>query len=395
MIIKNEQFFYFFLSYIFFMPSAIWFGGQRFGIMLLFIMLVVYILFYPFSRIKISYSTLILISLLFLPLSISLNINYNHISINDSFEFIRIVLYLLIFIVSYNTSKLLKFENIVRISKIFLIFEFIFVILQRFEFFSILNFLEIIWDNEKNWIFRNTGSFSNPNYLAFFVVLSTIIILLYNTSKKLKIFFWLLGFIIIILTGSRTGIITYMLLTPMAIINLDKISIITVVKINLMLCIFLFSFYFLGQYFAEQNKYMFELLKIVSTGDISSVTTFAKRTDNWSNISLKINEFTYFFGLGPGKDIELKWVDNEYLATFSKYGIFGTIITVFIYSFISYKVNKFKIIYLSKLIRLYILLLVVFGLTAETFSSWLLMLPFFMFIGFWEQFYLDRTNIYG
>jgi len=380
MILKREHIYYLFLTYLFFMPSASWFGGMKAGIIFLFLILALVLLFFLFD-LKTPSSALFILGMLYIPLCISLSINSEHIVLNDTFEFIRITLYVFIFLFAYNFGQKVKYDYFVKLAMLFLFFELIFTIIQRLEVESVLNILRLIGSDEKNWKFRNTGSFTNPNNLAFFVILNSIIVIIGQSSKKIKIFFLFIAFFTIILTGSRAGFVSFIFLTSLASIDFEKLSFFSVFKFVGLLFVLGSLFYILGYYYAEENKYIFELLNVLETRDLKSVKTFSYRIVGWQEKFMMISYFDYFFGLGPGKGIGLKYVDNDYLATFFKYGFFGSLITIFVYGYIIFSSYKHKVRFYSKLVFLYILLLLIYSISVETFTSWFLVLPLFMIFG--------------
>jgi len=388
---KFSSSYYFILvyAYIVVMPSATWFGGQKSGILFLVAILLMLLMFKSFNRSGISKRLGFLIYMFFLPLVISVGVNFEFLIAADIYEFLRILIYLLVAIFGYQYGGKISYNQILFASKIIIIFEFFFVLMQRMEVSFVLSIFQFIWNNEKNWLYRNTGSFTNPNMLGFFMILMAIVVGVSEEKKVKKNIVFLVVFVIIFLTGSRTSLMVYMIIIPFSLID-DRHFFKNLSKVLFVLAGLSVMFYWVVEFYGEENKYMYELLSILYSGDINSVATFSYRLELWQNIISKINDSNFFWGMGPGKGIGLKYVDNEYIALFSKYGIFGFLFNFSIYIILMRYVNKDNvnfckkdkdIYFFARFMNIYFFVMLIFGITAETFTSWLYVLLFFAFLG--------------
>lgn len=384
MTLRKSTIFHFVSGYIFFIPTATWFGGQKFGLMMLMVLLSIFILlrYVQSDKPYIDYKNFFVISLLFFPLLFSMVLNPRYLIIDDVVEILRVILYALIFIFSYLYGRNVKYSSFIFFAKVFLIVQILVVVLQRFEVELVLDLFRLVWDDEKNWAFRNTGTFTNPNVLSFFSIVALSIILSGQVKVIIKLYFLLLAFTIIFLAASRTGLLAAILIGGLAFLNLQRNIILNFLKFIFIVLFLLLIIIYLLISFSEENYYISQILNLASTFDLDSISAFAQRLNHWDFVLDKMSAYSWFFGLGPGKGIGLRFIDSEYLALIVKYGLFGFLMTSFVFTYIFISVQK-VVGYdcYKKFFTLYLSLLLFSGLAVESFTTWYYILPFFMFYG--------------
>jgi hypothetical protein len=381
------------LLYIFFIPSAEWLGGQKAALVLLIIILGSYVIGNGRS-LKINNMAMLLMPVLFVPIILSMLLNLDGVVLGDVFELARVGLYILIYVVAYNMGHDFKYEKLLVVAKIFIIFQFIFVLSQRFDVSVITGLMKVLWSDEGNWAFRNTGSFSNPNALGYYSIVASVVIIAYEKKSYFitRMVYAFIPLIIILLSGSRTSLAIYLGIIPFAFFRSGLFNRKTLGYISLFVCFFVLIAYNIYTKYLDEHAYMAEIAFAIESGQLSKIGSFAMRLSLWDNILNSLDGLDYVFGKGPGKGIGLRFIDNEYLALLSKYGLIGLLTSVFIYSYLLFYINSRTCSDYTKVFNLITASLIIFGITGESFTSWYYVLPLYFMAGLCTSVSCDRNG---
>lgn len=326
-VIKNYHILQFLFLFFFFMPSSSTIGGKSLWY-LLFLACTFGSLIFGY-RARLSRSILVgTIVFMFALLSVSISLirSVEYLIADDVFELIRTTALLMFLIVGFLLSTF-KVENFLsKFFKFYIIVQLIVCIVQKFG--PIKTVLSMIWDMKKAWILRSTGTANNPNTLVLMSLMAYVYIFVYAERKSTKIGFSILTGLVVLLSGSRTGLLGYMFTVVCLNLINKKISFSFVLKSISVITILALGFYGIIAYIAESNAYMGELLRVVEGGtiDLSKVHTFNKRMKSWAEHYEYFNNsgvISYFIGIGPAKGIGFRVMDNDYSAVFIKYGGLG------------------------------------------------------------------------
>jgi len=369
---------------VFFIPSASAIGGFQ-----LWYIVTVGVVLYGVFKNKLEVDNLsksvfhfILISfiLLFVSLLFS-SINFG--SMQDFNEVLRLIGVFGVFYLMYvgYTEKWKK--KIVLFLKLFLLLQFIFCFLQAND--SVNRIMGVIWNTERIWDLRRTGSFANPNILSIFCVASYSYIF-FRIKNIQKIIFGLVVFGVILFTSSKTGLIAFFIIICT---NLFLIK----AKFNFKnIALFVIALLLLG-YVGVTLLYMYQheypyiaqiLMMFDNNMDVNQIKSIGDRQVMWTNALNQFNRFSSLqklVGIGPAKDTELNIIDNEFLTILVKMGIIGLlfyVLSIFILLVFLFK-NK-KSLGAKSMIAIVVLFLLSSG-SASTFIAWHLSLMFFLFLG--------------
>ncbi|QHA93675.1 O-antigen ligase family protein [Bacillus sp. N1-1] len=314
-------------------PSPTLLLGPSFGMRLIdFISLLVVAFVFINVKDKIipkDINVLFLLFIFFIELiSLFFSIFYNQVIIQDAFEIYRPFTYLLLFITVYNldifhsgySKKYIKILNFV----IWIIIAF--SLLELTNLLDFRNVLQYIYDYGKSRGINSTsqrivGTFYNPNYNALFlnVLINIFFTLLIYHKKKYFLFMTIILTILLLYTGSRTGVISLivslaviLLLTLFVSNNIIKLRI----KIKLLIAALLISLItisFIYPYIMESFKRF---------RDIENIQlNFTTRVDAWETaiVYFKLHPL---LGNGPGKAI-MDSFDNNYILIIFRNGLIG------------------------------------------------------------------------
>lgn len=312
-------------------------------------------------------------------------------NILDFNEFIRFFSYILIFlcVYSYLPDNTFDFNtlssSLLVLIKFFIVFELVIVILQSNDF--VLDIISLIWNMEKYWPLRRIGTCDNPNTLSILITICYSFVYIFEKRNKQSFLFFCMSFVVIVFSGSRTGLITFFLVFLLNYLLTNKI---TIKKIFVMIsCIILLGslfYWFLEQYKTE-FAYMAEILQIFENGNVNtdSVTTMSIRQEIWKNgleIFNKSGVYTFFLGTGPGKGTSIHIIDNDYLSIYIKTGIIGAFLNIIFWlgNLLYFYINREKLF--SRAMISIILVFSIAALTGAVFASWYLALFFFYFCTF-------------
>lgn|SRR5690554_111367 len=318
---------------------------------------------------------LLFISLLFSSMSFG--------SLQDFNEVLRLIGVLGIFYLMYVGYSENWNKKIVLFLKLFLLLQFLFCFLQEND--SVNRIMGIIWNTERIWDLRRTGSFANPNILSVFCVASYSYIF-FRIKNIQKIIYGLVVFGIILFASSKTGLIAFLIVIC---INIFLIKANFSLK-NIM--IFILSLLLIG-YIGITLLYMYQyeypyiaqlIMMFDNDMNVSQIKSMGDRQVMWINALNQFNDFSLLqqlTGIGPAKDTELNIIDNEFITILIKMGIIGllyyTLAICILLVFLFKNINNLGA---KSMIAIVVLFLLSSG-SASTFIAWHLSLMFFLFLG--------------
>lgn len=322
------------------------------------------ILFMSFAinnRIKIKSNDFAKLILVF-PIFILISIFYGYLKgvgfkINDFFEIYNIYIYLGIFLIFINliNSEHLKYKLFVFIRNCISLSSVI-SITQYFNIFNLNNqYIRLVAPTQYRTLVDNyswprvVGMTSNPNVYAIMVVIGLLIsISLYLNSKKKKdLLHFLLNFIVLLMTLSRSGFVSFIIvmISYMLIDNYKFLISFLNLKIKKKYLLnFLFGFSFililLLLLLIIPDDLTWRLYELV---DLSGSSSWQARLINWQeNFVLFVNN--PFFGIGPAKSINYKHAaDNEWLLLLRMYGFLGTFYFILMFTIPIFKFKRFLV----------------------------------------------------
>lgn len=301
--------------------------------------------------------------------------NLENINIGSVFHLFKPLFWLLILLFGYyisiNTSKNKIYDYLLYSACFILVFQFVIAISQLVS----PDFLNFIYSTEKvsGNSLRVVGTLNNPNLFAWFVIQCGIIILLLSRRLSTKVIFTSLVLILVILSGSRSALLLLPIIYGVSLLlnyKNKKISLIFYTPI-LIIGVYL-SFQLLIKFlitYGGNLPYLIQILNIFETGNLSSINSFDLRLTIWTNaFSEWINSgiMGFSFGLGPGY---FSFMDNDLLYSLFTYGFLFTFIYVVYLVFILMN-SFFKRDKVNRLIFLYTLFAILFGLQSDTLIGW-------------------------
>jgi hypothetical protein len=224
-------------------------------------------------------------------------------------------------------------------------------------------------------LLRIVGTLGNPNIFAWMVIQSSVIILLMEKNKSKKLFWLLIGASLIVLSGSRTSFVLFpTVIIACKLLRVRKNLIFFFMRVPIYIVTLVLSFFlmiWLIERYADYFPYLSQLLQILDTGKLTSVSSFNTRTiiwhNAWTTFTDKASLITWLFGLGPGA---FDFIDCDYLYSLVTYGIVGFIINLFLYLSLFIMFSKLEQKELKVLGQQYIIFSLIIGYQAETLSGW-------------------------
>lgn len=369
---------------VFFIPSASAIGGFQ----LWYVITVGVVLYGVFkNNLMVDYLTksvfrFILISFILLFISLLFS-GMNFGSLQDFNEVLRLVGVLGVFYLMYRGYSEKWNKKVILFLKLFLFLQLVFCFLQEND--SVNRIMGIIWNTERIWDLRRTGSFANPNILSIFCIASYSY-LFFRIKNFQKIIFGIIVFAIILFTSSKTGLIAFLAIIS---VNLFLIN----AKFNFKnILVFVLSLLLIG-YLGITLLYMYQydypyiaqlIMMFENDMDVSQIKSIGDRQVMWENALNNFNNFSNLqklFGIGPAKDTDLNIIDNEFLTILIKMGIIGLLFYSFaILILLVFLFKNKKNLGAKSMIAIVVLFLLSSG-SASTFIAWHLSLMFFLFLG--------------
>lgn len=323
-----------------------------------------------------------LINIILLTISLLVSgINFG--TLKDFNEFIRLIGSFSVFLFFYYGYSKSDNKFLVSFFKIFLVIQLLVCFLQSNDTFN--NLIGVIWNTEKVWIMRRTGTFGNPNILSIFSIAAYSFIF-FNSGLRSKVIFGLILFFVVLFTSSKTGMISLLI-----ILNLNYLLLGNMISIKSIFWFLVFlgivGFISFKLLYLYQNEYPY-LAQIVSMFEndmnVNEIKSIGDRQLMWDSALDKYKSLNFIqktFGIGPGKDTEQNVIDNEFLTILLKLGVVGCIYYFLYFSFIMVFLYR-NIRYISSKILFSVMVLFLLSSgSASTFMAWHLSLLLFMLLG--------------
>jgi O-antigen ligase len=340
-IYNEKKYLYFILFvFIFFRPSPQeWSVGAQFFDAIIFIFVCVNFIFIKYKldkKILRKVPLQILMAIVIVEIiSLCIAVLNRNVVIQDVLEFTRWIMYVPLFIVGVTISKN-NLQSVFKSYEIALLLIATYTLLLFLNVFDLKIISSSIYDLTKSrgleneaaavGLFRIASTFGNPNYLGIFFVISFSFLaskVLFYREKLRYIFGCVLLMMLIIITGSRTAMISLIIvLQVISVIAyfsmpsiLSKLLVVAQILIGL-----LGVFYF-------YNNWMDLFWRFNNTDNI--LESFGARTEAWSDAYKIIISSPLFMVFGYGSDKEnYQSLDNNYITFLFKNGIIGLILFI-------------------------------------------------------------------
>jgi hypothetical protein len=242
---------------------------------------------------------------------------------------------------------------------------------------------------DKTWSLRGTGTLGNPNVLALMSILSMLYICFFSNQKKIILIAFTICSLNVLLSGSRTGLVGYFIITMFVLVISGKLSFSSVFKKLIVISIFSTTTVIVLISLSGELRYMGELLNAFSGDgmDLTKVGTFNHRLEAWERqfrLFENSGDISILIGMGPSKGVGFRVMDNDYMAQYLKYGLIGVfsnillLVMIFVSTLRSNRVHSNA----TKFVAAILLTYLIFALTAATFLSLFNMLPLMLLTGF-------------
>ena len=328
-----------------------------------------------------AYCIVILLALLF---------NTTHVFLRDFGEFLRLFIYIQMLMVGYLYGGRLTNRAISRWMLIFLCVELAIVILQYNNLFGSREIFGFFWSDKKALLGkRGAGSLGNPNLMGVtFLMLYCGTIFVKPGSWRRRVIVLLLTVLGVFMTGSRTTLLTFIPLVLFAVILRGRLKIASFAKVLIIGVLLIYLVGVILVQYGEMMPYMSEISIVFERGlrGVQNIGTYNARIRDWTyKLSVFESEPNYvrLVGAGPRKEGPFQYLDNQYLFVYIRYGLFGVMLYLSMWSYIIFSVLRRRTSepQLSNFLLGYFVVLLISGLAAETLSSWRLVPPFFWALG--------------
>lgn len=333
--------------------------------------------------------------LLFLyTMSISVSVLF---SINPQFSSIahafKPVLFIIVLFFGYTIGQKYETETIerslVKASKIIMVSQIVVGLPQLFSITTLNPVYNAELARPIGSLIRIVGTLGNPNIFAWVVIISTITIYLME-KNKLSVILWVgFGAMLIILSGSRTSFALFpAVLFVCTLLKTKKTKSFYFFKVPMYLLTLFLTFrimVWLITKYQQTLPYLSQLLQVLETGELTSVSSFNTRTLIWSNawnvLVSENRDLAYFFGLGPNFS-DSTFIDNDFLYSILNYGFVGLLLNLSIY-FVAFIIfSRLKNRNMKALGQTYVVFSLLIGIQAETISGWNYPILIMFYLGF-------------
>ncbi|MDT0161599.1 O-antigen ligase family protein [Bacillus sp. AG4(2022)] len=182
--------------------------------------LILFWIFHSNLRIKIDFISVLLLILLFMSGIFGIRSLFGYQA--DFKMMFNLVLYLLIYLTTFNVIRRLEIDKKKILKSMYLILYFN-IILSIVAYFnpSIFEIFNIVFETTKSatagaYYQRFSGTFANPNFFGiFYAIIGICLLYLFITRDKKKIHFligFILSFYLVNISGSRSGLLTFLFL---------------------------------------------------------------------------------------------------------------------------------------------------------------------------------------
>ncbi|MDR7073193.1 hypothetical protein [Fictibacillus barbaricus] len=309
-------------------------------------------------------------------MGISYFVNINDLSLKAIPHFFKPILFLMVLSYGYLVALRINSDTIkkalLKSAYIIVIAQIIVGITQLLD----LPIFRFIYDDSKSYpiwkLVRTTGTLANPNIFGWVITQMTVIIYLFEMNKRKKWAWLFIGLILMVLSGSRSVLVMFPLVFIfIELVRSKKDKKFFIIKVPLFISglgLAMVTAYWLILKFGHVFPYLRQLVLIVRSGSLSSVSSFSFRTKMWDNALILLNEKNaWLFGLGPGS---LRVLDKDLLYSLTNYGIIGTLVMIIMYLVIAYYFLRLKDKRFSLLGLQYIAFSFIIGYQVETLSGW-------------------------
>lgn len=386
--VKKDFLFHSLVVLFFLLPSSSTLGGS--GVWFLIILCIACT--FVIAGFKTPASINIIYFILFFVFSLSMVIisvlrSYEYAIVDDLFEVLRVFSLLVFFLCGYLLSSRKSRDFLLSFFLFFLLFQFFIVVLQKFESLKLL--MSIVWNMDKAWALRGTGTLGNPNVLALMSIFSMLFIYFFSFRKKIIFIAFIICSLNVLLSGSRTGLVGYFIVVMFALFISGHLNLVSILKKTAIISIFAITTVLLLVAVSTELRYMGELLNAFDSNgiDLTKVGTFNHRMEAWNRqFSMFENsgDISILVGMGPAKGIGFRVMDNDFMAQYLKYGVVGVFSNIVLLLMIIISTLKCRNSYpnATKFISSVILAYLIFSLTAATFLSLFNMIPLMLVSGF-------------
>jgi len=380
------------------LPSSNTLGGQRLWLIVLFVIMFMglfvavsnrYVGFMPLTLAKPIRTIIALLYTYFVIILLSLLLNSSHVSFRDFGEFLRLIIYAEILLIGYFFGGSLSNSEIAKWMLVFLCIQLTLGVLQYTNVFGARDVLSLIWSDRKALLGkRSTGSFGNPNLLGAILLFLYCAISFLSSKKSHRVLGLTLTTIGVFFTGSRTTLLTFIVIVGLVFLVKKQLKLSSFVKAGLVFGLMVMLVSGVLARYGDKMPYMSEITIVFKHGvqNIQNIRTFQSRIRDW-NYKMSVfgsePDYVRFFGAGPRKEGPFEYLDSQYLFVFIRYGLLGVLLYLYMWGYIMFVIVKNKSVQLglSNLLLSYFLALLIFGIAAETLSSWRLMPPFYWTLG--------------
>lgn len=386
--VNKDILFRFITILFFFLPSSVLLGGPSVWFLIIFsIAAVSFVLGYEkLISAHIKYFILFFLFSLIMT-TISITRSYQYIIADDLLELLRIASLLIFLLCGYFLSSINTRDFLLKFFMYFLLFQFFIVIFQKIEFLK--SIMSIIWNMDKAWALRGTGTLGNPNVLALMSIFALLFIYFFSDRKKVIFLAFFVCSLNVLLSGSRTGLVGYFVVIMFVLFISGRMSLFSIIKKLIIVFIFASTTIAILVAVAGELRYMGELLNAFNNGniDLTKVGTFNHRVEAWQRqFTLFDNsgDTSIFVGMGPAKGAGFRVMDNDYMAQYLKYGVIGVLSNIILLMMLFFSTLSCRLVYsnAAKFMSAVILSYLIFALTAATFLSLFNMIPLMMVAGF-------------
>lgn len=284
------------------------------------------------------------------------------ISIRDLIEWIRIIPYILLLLI----IKLSIQYNFIRVVSWFFTLNILFCI---FQYISPDNFILQLYATQTKQFdiiqkHRLIGFLDNPNIFSFYLII-TYFFLYERIPLFLRYILFIIIFIMISITGSKTGLITFLMVGTLLLLIKNsgvKRFLYLLILSGIFYIAILYKDIWIGM-LSWMSPYMSHGINMVLSNKIEELHVITVRQQYWLE-DMALFYASPIFGVGPGYGfMERSYSDNSYVYLLARYGIVGLLIYLFSL-FVLYKwARRDKSIFIYSVLISFIL----FGLTAEVF----------------------------
>jgi len=314
--------------------------------------------------------------------SIFINQTFSERAILNGLKFLFFsAIFLSAYVVSVNISESSLVSSFKLIAIVVILLQLILVSITIFH----PTFFDFMWSSDKTrgigQTLRLTGSMYNPNTFGLMILnLYAVIIFLSRPYLKTKVIFTSICLLLILLSGSRTSVILFVIFMPIILVisRIENLNIKSVLKssllvVGLMILLVYLLFVFLEtyggtfRYIARITQLEYQNFGVLALSVAEQSGRYSSWVVKWEHFASAPGIAKWFIGLGV--DDVFRLGDNDYFYSFWHWGALGALASYLVYvSVISLcpKANRRQ----RATLLIIFLQLAAFGIMIETFFSW-------------------------